>query len=116
MRLSPTLLILAAVSARVAAADDPQAGAPDFQHDIRPILSGRCFKCHGPGTQEAGIRLDLRDKATKRKIIVPGNPDASRVIQRVTAHDEDERMPPPDAGDRLTADQVAKLRAWIQQG
>src|SRR5262245_31426654 len=49
----------------------------DFQRDVRPILSNRCFKCHGPAHQEGGARLDQREAALKRKRIVPGNPDAS---------------------------------------
>lgn len=92
----------------------PQA-AVDFQRDIQPILSNRCFKCHGPAKQESGIRLDVRERALKRKIIVPGKPEESKLLRRVTAEDDD-RMPPSDAGPLLSPDQVAKLRAWIAQG
>jgi hypothetical protein len=66
-------------------------GSVDFQRDIRPILSNQCFKCHGPALQESGIRLDSREAATKRKIVVPGKPEASRLIERVLASD-DERI------------------------
>ena len=87
----------------------------DFQRDIRPILANRCFKCHGPALQESGMRLDTRETATKRKVIVPGKPDASKMIHRVTAQNE-ERMPPEEAGDLLKPAQVALLKKWIAQG
>jgi hypothetical protein len=87
----------------------------DFQRDIRPILSNRCFKCHGPALQEAGLRLDERERATRRKVVVPGNPQDSKMIQRVLREDE-ERMPPPEVGDRLKPAQVELLKKWIVQG
>src|SRR5436853_1939052 len=87
----------------------------EFQRDIRPILSNKCFKCHGPALQEAGLRLDDRDRATRRKAIVPGKPGDSKVIQRVLRAD-DERMPPPEVGQRLKPAQVEILKRWIAQG
>ena len=96
-----------------ASAQGPQT--VDFQRDIRPILSNHCFKCHGPAKQEDGVRLDTRESATKRKIIVPGKPAASKMIDRVTA-DDLERMPPADTGDRLKPAQVELLKKWIAQG
>ncbi len=89
--------------------------AIDFQRDIRPILANHCFKCHGPALQESGIRLDSREAATKRKLVVPGAPDKSLMIKRITA-DEQERMPPADAADRLKPAQVELLKKWITQG
>src|SRR6476469_8134374 len=73
----------------------------DFQRDIRPILSNHCFKCHGPALQKSGVRLDSHDAALKRKAIVPGKADASKIIERILTEDEDERMPPKASGDRL---------------
>lgn len=61
------------------------------------------------------MRLDSREGALKRKIVVPGKPDVSRLLRKILA-DDDERMPPADAGPRLKSEQVAKLRAWIEQG
>ncbi|MBM4071948.1 MAG: DUF1553 domain-containing protein [Planctomycetes bacterium] len=102
--------------ARADTSAKPQATLTvDFARDIRPILSNHCFKCHGPAKQEAGIRLDLREGALKRKTIVPGKPEASRMIRKVLA-DEEERMPPADAGPRLKPEQIARLKAWIAQG
>ncbi len=89
--------------------------APDFAREIRPILA-RCIACHGPDTQENGLRLDTAAGGRKLKAIVPGKPEASAVIERVTSTDPDERMPPPDAGAHLAPAEVEKLRAWIAAG
>ncbi len=89
----------------------------DFGRDIRPILSDKCFKCHGPATQKAKLRLDDRDAAISKEAITPGKHATSELIARVLLDDNDPaRMPPPEIGDRLTPDQVAKLKAWIDQG
>ncbi len=89
----------------------------DYGRDIRPILSNKCFKCHGPATQKAKLRLDDRAAAIGKDAIVPGKPDDSELLKRLTLPDSDERrMPPVEIGDRLTPDQVAKLTAWIKQG
>src|SRR3954453_12402408 len=87
----------------------------DFQRDIRPILSNHCFKCHGPAKQERGVRLDVREGALKRSAVVPGKPEASKLIARVCLDDED-RMPPPEAGEKLKPAQVELLRKWIAAG
>ncbi len=90
--------------------------AVDFNRDVRPILSDRCFKCHGPATQKAKLRLDSLDHAAKKNAIVPGKPDASAMVERILAESDDERMPPPEAGPRLTDAQVKTLKAWIAAG
>ncbi|OWK36962.1 PSD1 and planctomycete cytochrome C domain-containing protein [Fimbriiglobus ruber] len=92
------------------------ADVPDFNRDVRPILSNSCFKCHGPASQKGGVRLDAKSFATKKNAIVPGKPDASSVIERITAEADDDRMPPPEAGDRLTPAQIATLKAWVAAG
>lgn len=91
----------------------------EFDRHIRPILSDKCYKCHGPGTQEADLRLDEEGAAKSAqksglRPIVPGNPDASEIIRLVTSDDPDERM--PQTGEPLTAQQVQLLRQWIAQG
>ena len=89
----------------------------DFGRDIRPILSDKCFKCHGPATQKARLRLDDRDSAVDRVAITPGKHAESELIARVLLPDGDKkRMPPREVGTRLTPDQVSKLKAWIDQG
>jgi len=93
----------------------------EFNRDIRPILGGHCFKCHGPAEQEAGLRLDSAAAAmallpSESRAIVPGDPAASALLGRVTSDDADERMPPADAGPPLSAAQIALLRQWIAEG
>jgi hypothetical protein len=88
----------------------------DFNRDVRPILSDRCFKCHGPATQKAKVRLDSFDHARKKDAVVPGKPAESLVVDRITTKDEKDRMPPADSGPPLTDKQVATLKAWIEAG
>jgi len=91
------------------------AADPDFNRDIRPILSNSCFKCHGPATQKGGVRLDAQNLAKNKNAIVPGNPAESVLLEKITAGDED-RMPPKDSGPPLTAAQVETLKKWIASG
>ena len=81
-----------------------ETAAPDFRFEIRPILSKNCFSCHGPDEahREADLRLDERDAAIEIGAIVPGTPDDSEVIRRITSEDPEERMPP--AEDRAEID------------
>lgn len=97
----------------------------DFNRDVRRVLSENCFSCHGPDAKakEGGgkpLRLDLSDSArAERKghrAVVPGKPDESEVIRRITSDDPDLRMPPPDSGKQLTVEQKTVLRRWIEQG
>ena len=87
-----------------------------FTRDIRPILSGRCFKCHGPDAtaREADLRLDARRTAVELNAIVPGSPDESSLIHRISSNDPDLRMPP--TGKPLTAAEIEALRSWISAG
>ncbi len=88
-----------------------------FNEHIRPILAGKCFACHGP--DEAGrdgdFRLDVREEALS--VLTPGKPMASELLRRVASDDPDEVMPPPDAKiGRLSSEDVAKLKRWIDEG
>lgn len=92
-----------------------------FNRDIRPIMSDTCFKCHGPATRKAGLRLDLREEAIKpaesgATPIVPGKPDESEAVRRLFAADEGEMMPPPEAHKALTMEQKATFQRWVEQG
>ena len=93
-----------------------QTASPDFNRDIRPILSGKCFKCHGPdaGARKAKLRLDQRDAAIRLEAIVPGKPQESLLLERVSTGDPDDRM--PLKGDPLSSEEIAKLKAWIEGG
>ena len=88
----------------------------NFNRDIRPILSGKCFKCHGPdeNSRRADLRLDRRQEAIDLETIVPGKPDQSSMIDRVSTDDPELRMPPD--GDLLSKEQINTLRAWIKNG
>ncbi len=91
----------------------------NFDRDVMPILSQHCYKCHGPDAAKAaaGLRLDLYAAATKQGAIVPGKPEKSLVIERVSDEDPGNRMPPQDSGVKpLTAQQIETVREWIRQG
>ena len=95
----------------------------DFNTEILPLLSDRCFKCHGPdeATREAGLRLDQREDAiaeldSGNMAIVPGNLDESAFVDRITSDDPDTVMPPPDSGKQLNSEEMAALKSWIQSG
>ncbi|MEX0718086.1 MAG: DUF1553 domain-containing protein [Planctomycetaceae bacterium] len=95
----------------------------DFNRDIRPLLSDRCFQCHGPDEKQrqAGLRLDRREAAVAKldsgeTAVVPGRPAESELVRRIVAEDEFTRMPPPDSGKSLSKDEIELLRRWIEQG
>ncbi|MFN6164572.1 MAG: DUF1553 domain-containing protein [Planctomycetota bacterium] len=95
----------------------------DFKTEIRPILSNRCFACHGPdeNTVEAGLRLDTRERATQalessNVAVVPGDLSQSEVVRRILSDDEDIRMPPPHFGQRLTDHEIDLIKRWVTQG
>lgn len=87
-----------------------------FSQDVRPILSGRCFKCHGPDAEarEGDLRLDKRKDAIDVDAIVPGAPDSSTIVERITSTDPDTRMPPN--GEPLSKVEIERLSAWIKSG
>jgi hypothetical protein len=94
-----------------------------FNRDIRPILSDKCFACHGsdPKTREAGLRLDTPEAATAKndegkQAIVTGKPDESLLWQRIITADEDDIMPPPKSHKILSDAEKQTLRKWIEQG
>lgn len=90
----------------------------DYQRDVRPLLSDRCFSCHGPDeqTREADLRLDRPESWEDRGAIVSGDRHASEVWRRITSTDPDLQMPPPESNKRLDAEQIERLGVWIDQG
>ena len=93
----------------------------DFDRDIRSLLSNNCFQCHGPdeNAREADLRLDMRDSVFSddhEGLIVPNEPDESELIRRIFSDDPEMRMPPPESGKSLTAEQKTLLRNWIASG
>ena len=101
----------------------PIPDRPDWNWDVRPILSQNCFSCHGQGMQKAGLRLDI-DKAAydpipedkNKRAIVPGNPGKSELYKRIISTNADYRMPPKEAHKTLSAHDVAVIERWITQG
>lgn len=100
-------------------------GAPpvDFQRDVQPILAEHCTICHGvdEADRKSGLRLDQREGAYKggdsgTPAIVPGEPDDSELIRRITAEDAAELMPPPSHKKPLSAKQIETLRQWVKEG
>jgi len=90
-----------------------------FNRDVRPILSDKCFFCHGPDSakREAELRLDVRDVAVASGAIVPDKPAESEMLRRILSHDPDEQMPPATAKlAKLTDAEIATLQKWIEQG
>jgi hypothetical protein len=105
---------------RAAAAAGP-GDSIRFDRDIRPILAENCFACHGPGAQEAGLRLDSAEAATRllesgARAIDPAATAASEILVRIAAADPDVVMPPPHSKKTLTAAQQELLRRWIAAG
>jgi mono/diheme cytochrome c family protein len=111
--------VIAAVAAEVAAAP---AGEVDFARDIRPVISGKCYHCHGPDeeSRKAKLRLDQRDDAVRDRkgtfAIKPGDPEASELIRRIVSTDPDDVMPPPKTGHTISPEELALLKKWIAQG
>ncbi|MEI6355690.1 MAG: PSD1 and planctomycete cytochrome C domain-containing protein [Verrucomicrobiota bacterium] len=113
-------------SAFVAASVVSAAGAadkPDFQRQIRPILSEKCYACHGPDEAKvkSGLRLDVADSPFKelksgKRAIVAGKPARSELIKRIVTTDEDDVMPPKKTGKVVTKEEAELLRKWIAGG
>src|SRR6185369_1869922 len=124
-RLSRILLqlVLAFATGRpatcLAAAPASTSGNIDFGRDIAPIFIKRCIECHGPDQQKSKLRLDnkadaFRGGKSHKPAIVPGKSSESEIIRRVTTTDPDDVM--PNKGERLTPEQIALLKSWIDQG
>src|SRR2546422_7923616 len=98
------------------------AGTVEFNRDIRPILSDKCYTCHGPDKanrksklrfdNEAGAMADLGGHFA----IVPGDPGKSEMVRRVTAENKALRMPPVYSGVKLSDREIELIREWIAQG
>jgi hypothetical protein len=100
-----------------------ETSIPDYGRDIRPILSNKCFACHGPddAARQADLRLDRKEGIYSETgsgaiPVVPGDPQASELIRRIESTDPSEHMPPPEASKQLTDDERIKLVAWIRAG
>ena len=97
----------------------------DFNYHVKPILSDRCFSCHGPDekARKADLRLDVQqaafailDSAENRYAIVPGSLTKSHLVDRITSSDPDYMMPPPESNLALSEYEIELLKKWIEQG
>ncbi len=124
-RVIPLAYVLAAIGVadHCAIAESAESiaepAAVGYNETIRPILTENCFACHGPDAESraADLRLDVREAAIDMGAIVPGDPDASELIDRIGRGDDDDlAMPPIDGHKRLDDDQKRQLELWIAQG
>ena len=95
----------------------------DFNYHIKPLLSDRCYACHGPDekARKGKLRLDQKEEAFKvlkdgNAVIKPGSSSQSELIRRITTNDPDDHMPPPKSNLSLSADEVELIRRWVDQG
>ncbi|MDG2206978.1 MAG: DUF1549 domain-containing protein, partial [Pirellulales bacterium] len=114
---------LAASGVLQAEESHPESKEPiDFSRDIRPLLSDRCFHCHGPdaGQRQADLRFDTQEGAFADlggyRAVEPGDIAASELIARITSSDTDVRMPPPESDRSLSPAEIEKFKRWIAEG
>lgn len=103
----------------VGAGEEGASDTVGFNRDVRPILSDKCYACHGPdaNTRKGDLRLDIPPpEGQSVRAIVPGDPEASALLHRITTTDADDQMPPVDQKKQLTEDEKRVLRQWIVQG
>jgi hypothetical protein len=124
--VSAILVIVSCQTEMVPGIDESQLPAVvDYNYHVKPILSDRCFTCHGPdpAKREGDLRLDLPESAFAELVnapgvhaIVPGNPRSSEVYHRILSNDAESRMPPPESKLQLSDREKAILIKWISQG
>mgnify|MGYP000194145504 FL=1 len=97
----------------------------DYIFDVKPILSDRCYLCHGPdeGTREAGLRLDIKENAfgaigenLDRHAIIPGDLENSQLVFRINNPDQEKIMPPVHSNLTLSDYEKKVLTKWVEQG
>src|SRR3569832_1696562 len=110
---------LVPITARAASDKD----AVDYGKQVLPIISQKCFHCHGQDekSRKAKLRLDVREEAINERkggtcAIKPGDLSKSELVKRITSTDPDEVLPPPKDGHPVAPQEVALLKRWIQEG
>src|SRR5580700_4006696 len=115
-------LLFAASASSSRGADVSPPKTVQFNREIPPIFADNCLSGHGPdkNKRKANLRLDTKDglfTAIKDATpVVPGKPDQSDIFRRITSHDPDEVMPQSKTGTTLSAQQIALVKLWIEQG
>src|SRR5262245_6882323 len=116
----PLFTPLVCLVAVFATADGRAAEPVDYLKQIKPLLAGRCYACHGALKQEGGLRVDtaaaLRTGGDSGSALDLKDAAKSLIVERLTAKNTDERMPPEGEGSPWKADEVALLRTWIAAG
>jgi mono/diheme cytochrome c family protein len=116
--MSTPLVMVLAVAAWAGDPGSGDAASEGYLRDVKPVLARRCYACHGALKKKAGLRLDtgagIREGGDGGPAVEPGHADESLLIDRLTDTDPSFRMPPE--GEPLSADEVAKVRAWIEAG
>jgi hypothetical protein len=118
-------VVLSVAIVSVASGEAPSSSTLDFNRDIRPILSNRCFRCHGPDESErqgggaSGLRLDTPEGIAEdlggHFAVVPGKPEQSELIARIKSQDAASVMPPPETGPKLNDAEIALLERWVRE-
>ena len=118
---SVIIVAVAMMTSRKVSADN--RAAISYNRDIRPIFSDTCFRCHGPdkNARKAGLRLDLRDEATKKTRsgvtpIVPNKPEDSEIVRRIFSNEKSKMMPPEEIHKSLTEAQKEIIKRWVAEG
>ncbi|WP_247237359.1 PSD1 and planctomycete cytochrome C domain-containing protein [Telluribacter sp. SYSU D00476] len=120
-----TWAIQSCTTGSATSSDEKLPEVVSYNFDIRPILSDKCFACHGPDAnkREAGLRLDIAESAYKAladnpgaHAIVPGKPELSEVFRRVSSQDTSVLMPPKESNLKLTSREIDLIEKWIKQG
>jgi uncharacterized membrane protein len=124
-------LFAAAVLGISASSASAQDGGVDFEKQVLPILKEKCFKCHQKEHEEdgkvkkpkGGLRLDNAEaimkggKENPGETVVPGKPDASWLLKTTMLPESDDMaMPPEGKGDRVTAEEQALIKKWLEAG
>jgi hypothetical protein len=119
LHLQASARAMLCIAVLIVASASGDAQEVSFARDVQPILAKRCFACHGPAEQKAGVALHVREAAVAksendRQPIIPENPNASELIRRIATKDSTDRMPPE--GPALSDSEISILTRWIEQG
>src|SRR5215468_7164635 len=88
----------------------------EFNRDIRPVLSDKCFQCHGPDSGQRKSKIRFDQEAGARPAIVAGDPAHSELIRRITSENKAIHMPPVYSGRTLSAREIDLLTRWVAEG
>ncbi|MBL7645602.1 MAG: PSD1 domain-containing protein [Candidatus Hydrogenedentes bacterium] len=119
-RFESTVIRIASIVLGAALLAPLAAAAPiSYDQQIRPLLSDKCFQCHGPdeAARKAKLRLDVADAGPDAPVVLaPGKPEESELFRRITTTNHDDLMPPVETGKPLNSEEIALIRKWIEEG